>query len=207
MWQICLHSSTSGLYFMSQQWTPRFKDVEPQPHASVYVSVTLLFRLSDYLERSQMDKVICEQRQHGDPQCDAYCSEQLWKCQTGLRWEKCCKWDETADTSFPFIPSFEATFVAECFIYVCSAGPISRHLCLSPNINRKNQHILSRKRLLVSPFCRLGSMIFVWTCAVWISPNLLFTWGTEVNAVFPSFSRMSVLRLPSLLPLFFLPEM
>lgn len=137
--------------------------------------------LSDSLEHSQMDEKLCEQRQSCYPQYNAYCSEQLWKCQTGLRWEKCCEWDETADTSFPFIPSSEATFVAECFIFMQALSLVTR--AFRPTSTVETQHMPSRKRLLVSHLFCLGSVLFVWTHTVWISPNLLFSGSSEGDTV------------------------
>jgi len=163
--------------------------------------------LSNCLEHSQMDKALCEQREHYYPQYDAYCSEQLWKCQTGLRWEKCCEWDETADTSFPFIPSSEATFVAECFIYVLALSLVT--CAFYPTSTAETQHVLSCKRLLVSHLFCLGSVLLVWTWTVWISPNLLFRGSSEGDTVIQMgwrFFCLSVLWLLSLLSLFFSPR-
>ena len=50
--------------------------------------------------------------------------------------ERCCEWDETADTSFPFIPSSDATFVTECFIYVETLSLVT--CAFRPDINRGN---------------------------------------------------------------------
>lgn len=51
---------------------------------SLFVSALSLSRSG---AQSKVDKVLGETKGAAAsyPQCDAYCSEQLWKCQTGLR--------------------------------------------------------------------------------------------------------------------------
>lgn len=201
-----LCACTSGLYTVSQP-RPRGLEMQIVNHMLPFMSLSLLSLLSVYLECSKMDKVLGEQREHWYPQYDDYCSEQLWKCQTGLRWEKCRAWNETADTSFPFIPSSDATFVTECFIYVWVLSLLT--CAFHPTSTIETQHMLSRKRLLVSHlFCR-GSMLFVWTCTVCSSPNRIFRGSTEEDAFIQTGWRlfcMSVLWLLSLLTILFFPE-
>lgn len=134
MWHVRLRTPACQACVLSAKLQASMSGMHIVDHMLPFMSLS--FSVSS-LDHSQMDKVLCWNKGRvAIPIAALTALEQLWKCQTGLRWEKCREWDETADTSFPFIPSSEATFVTECFIY-CE-GPISRHLRFSPDINSGN---------------------------------------------------------------------
>lgn len=103
---------------LSANWRPRGLRMHIDNHMLPFMSLSLCFFSRSIWNTVKWTKCAVNKESIGILSATLTCSEQLWKCQTGLRWEKCREWDETADTSFPFIPSSEATFVTECFIYL-----------------------------------------------------------------------------------------
>lgn len=85
MWHFSLHASNIGPAYCQLQGLKVFGEADSQPHASVYVSVTLCLFSRSIWNALKWTQSLPEQRELWYPQYGAYRSEQLWKCQAGLR--------------------------------------------------------------------------------------------------------------------------
>lgn len=90
MWHARLRGRTSGLCAVSQPRPRGLGGMQIVDHMLPFMPLSLFvsaLSLSRSGAQSKVDKVLGETKGAAAsyPQCDAYCSEQLWKCQTGLR--------------------------------------------------------------------------------------------------------------------------